>query len=258
MMRTVFLYGALGRRYGWRHRFDIASLPEAIFALEANHPGFRQAFWKGPAYSFVRGSTRRQGRSMAAEELPIQLGADDVHIIPAAAGRGGGGTGKSIGMIVLGVAMVAGAFITAGMSLAPSFAVGASELGLAGAGGGMSFAATGFGLGAEAFALPLLGSITYGNIAGIGAILALGGISQLISPTPQASPAYSQERPEARPSFIYSGPVNTAEQGGPIPIIYGRMRVGSTLTSSDISTDDLSYLSQTTLPNGGTARKDFY
>ncbi|MFO1083114.1 MAG: hypothetical protein U1E21_00990 [Reyranellaceae bacterium] len=260
MMRQVYLYGALGRRYGWRHRFDIASLPEAVWALEANHPGFRQAFFAGPAYAFVRGATRRHGRYLEERELALQLGPDDLHIVPAAAGRGGDG-GKSAGKIILGVAMVAGAFLTAGVG---ALAEGGLAAGVAMAETATPFsaAATGFltsgGLGATAFSLPLgLGAITYGNIAGIGAIMALSGISQLISPTPQVSPAYSQERPEARTSFIYSGPVNTAEQGGPIPIVYGRMRVGSTLASSDVGSDEVTALEQTALPDGGTARSAF-
>ena len=40
MLRKVYLYGVLGRRYGWRHELDIESLPEAVWALDANHPGF--------------------------------------------------------------------------------------------------------------------------------------------------------------------------------------------------------------------------
>lgn len=252
MMRHVYLYGALGRRYGQRHRFDIASLPEAVWALEANHPGFRQAFFCGPAYSFIRGATRRGGRYLGERELALQLGPDDVHIVPVAAGRGGGSDGgKAAGKIILGVAMVAGAFLTAG---ATTMVAGAVEAGMAATTAG----ATAGGLGATAFTLPLgLGAITYGNIAGIGAIMALSGISQLISPTPQASAAWSQERPEARPSFIYAGPVNTAEQGGPIPIVYGRMRVGSTLCSSDVGSDEVTALEQTALPPGGTARSAF-
>jgi predicted phage tail protein len=258
MLRAVYLHGALGRRYGHRHHFDIGTLPEAIWALEANYPGFRATFMRGPAYSFVRGSTRRAGRYLDLPEVVFQLGKDDVHIIPAAMGRGGGG-GKTVGKIVLGVAMIAGAFF-----LAPAAAgIGAAGMAEAGAFGaaaeGAAFSASVGLVDLGAIAIPSfgLGAITYGNIAGIGALLALSGVSQLLSPNAQAAPGYTPERPEARQSFIYSGAVNTAEQGGPIPIVYGRMRVGSTLAASAIGSDEVSTLPQTTLPDGGTARTSF-
>ena len=84
MLRKVYLYGVLGRRYGWRHEFDIETLPEAVWALEANHPGFKRDFLRGPAYSFVKGATRRAGIPMALAEVAMPLSRHDLHIVPAA------------------------------------------------------------------------------------------------------------------------------------------------------------------------------
>ncbi len=256
MMRQVYLYGALGRRFGYRHRLEVETLPEAIWALSAIRPGFKEYFFRGPAYSFVKGATRRGGIDLDLAELPMTLGRHDIHIMPAAMGAGGGSTGKTVGKIVLGVVMVAGAFFTAGASLAPMLALDSAMYGVsvgtlaATAGtGGMSAA---IGTGA------ILGSITYGNIAAAGAMMALTGVSQLISPTPQASQAaYTNfERPEARTSFIYGGAVNTSEQGGPIPILYGRMRIGSTLVAASVSTDQVEGTVTAGAP-GSTARQAF-
>jgi predicted phage tail protein len=147
--------------------------------------------------------------------------------------------------------MVAGAFFTAGATAAGTAAMAAGAEGL-----GIPASAAGFGLGLSV-ELPLIGAVTYGRIAGIGAMIALGGVSQLLSPVPHAAPSFSAERPEARPSFIYVGPTNTAEQGGPIPIVYGRMRIGSALVSSSVSTDQVEGAQGAGAVSGTTARASF-
>ncbi|MEK7994569.1 MAG: hypothetical protein AAB403_12265 [Planctomycetota bacterium] len=263
MLRNIYLYGALGRRFGYRHRYDVASLPEAVMALSANKRGFKSYFYSGPAYSFVKGSTRRAGMPMGLDDLSMQLGKNDVHIIPVAYGHGGGsGDGKAVAKIVLGVVMIAAAFFTAGASLSGMAALEggmlAAEMG--GVGAVSAAGAGGLGLGAAVFpGLPILGSFTYGSIAATGAMMSLSGISQMIASTPQASPqaaTASFERPDARTSFIYNGPVNTVEQGGPVPILYGRMRIGSTLISASISTDQIEGAQTAGLPDT-TARFAF-
>jgi len=240
MLRTVYLHGDLGRKFGWKHRFDVETLPEAVFALSANYPKFKPYFMRGPGYSFVKGATRREGQYLDLAELTMRLGQNDIHIIPAAYGNGGGDSGKSIGKIILGVVMIAGAFLTAGASLAASSALLAADIGVGVAGLGASAAAA-TGMGAAAFSLPLIGAISYGQIAATGFMMALGGVSSLLSATPQASGSnYSQmERPEARASFIYAGPANTTEQGGPVPVLYGQMRVGSLLVSGSVTSEDI-------------------
>ena len=263
MMRQVYLYGALGRRFGYRHRLEVDTLPEAIWALSAIRPGFKEYFFRGPAYSFVKGATRRGGVDLDLAELPMTLGKHDIHIMPAAMGAGGGSTGKTVGKIILGVVMIAGAFFTAGGSLAGLFG-GAAEVSATGglvAGAsveGSAIVAGGAAWGASVGTGAILGSITYGNIASVGLMMALTGVSQLISPTPQASQAAytNMERPEARTSFIYGGPVNTSEQGGPIPILYGRMRIGSTLVAASVSTDQIEGTVTAGAP-GTTARQPF-
>lgn len=274
MMRQVYLYGALGRRYGYRHRLEVDTLPEAIWALSAIRPGFKEYFFRGPAYSFVKGATRRGGIDLDLGELPMTLGKHDIHIMPAAMGAGGGGSGKAVGKVILGVVMIAGAFFTAGATLAvgsglattagattatASIASISSATALTTVGATATMASVGsLGMGAAIGSGAILGAITYGNIASVGLMMALTGVSQLISPTPQASQAaYTNfERPEARTSFIYGGAVNTSEQGGPIPILYGRMRIGSTLVAASVSTDQIEDTVTAGKP-GKTARHAF-
>jgi predicted phage tail protein len=65
---------------------------------------------------------------------------------------------------------------------------------------------------------------------GIG--LMISGIVQLLTPVPGPPP--ERNNPDERPSFVFTGPVNTSEQGGPIPICYGEFIIGSTIISAAI------------------------
>lgn len=71
--------------------------------------------------------------------------------------------------------------------------------------------------------------------AGVG--LTLGGVVELLSPVPKIKEP--EERPENKPSYLFNGPVNTTAQGHPVPIGYGRLRVGGGLISAGISIDQI-------------------
>jgi predicted phage tail protein len=257
MLRTVYLYGALGRRFGWRHRFNVATVGEAVAALSVNYPGFRDYFYRGPAYSIVKGATRREGTYLSVKELPIQLGEHDIHIIPAAYGqKGGGDTGKMVGKIIIGVVMMAAAFYLAPLAAGVEGSIAAGgDMIMAGAAD--AAVATG-GMSMPALSVPLIGAMTYGNIAAVGGMIAVSGVAGLLSTTPQASSATyaAMERPEARASFLYMGPANTMEQGGPVPILYGEMRIGSTLISGSIETHNVYDVTNSAQSPGGTAEVD--
>jgi predicted phage tail protein len=67
--------------------------------------------------------------------------------------------------------------------------------------------------------------------AGFG--LAMMGIQMMLAPKPK------MERPEsvvnsAKQSFLFSSKANVAEQGIPVPVGYGRLRVGSAVIQSTI------------------------
>ncbi|NBT52728.1 MAG: tail assembly protein, partial [Marivivens sp.] len=91
----------------------------------------------------------------------------------------------------------------------------------------------------------------------IGTSLILGGTAQLLSPTISDSPGSfgttSPSRARARDSFtpenneiadnrasyIFNGAENLTAQGNPVPILYGRMRVGSVVISAGLSVEDI-------------------
>lgn len=133
----------------------------------------------------------------AVDGLHIPL-SRTVQIVPVIAGAKGG-----IGGILLGGALIAASFYLPGSAL---FTVGTFS---------PSFASIAFGLGAS---------------------LALGGVSQLLSPMPKAGkPA---ESPQNEPSYSFNGPVNTTAQGQPVPVGYGRLIVGGAVISAGLTADD--------------------
>ena len=70
----------------------------------------------------------------------------------------------------------------------------------------------------------------------MGASLALGGIIELLSPTPKMS---SGNQRSDNTSYYFDGPVNTVDQGVPVPLIYGRILAGSQVISARVTIDQL-------------------
>lgn len=75
----------------------------------------------------------------------------------------------------------------------------------------------------------------------MGGTMILGGVVALLSPIPKASK--NKDRPENAPSYVFNGAVNTQAQGNPVPLLYGRMIVGSAVVSAGINAEDYSPVS---------------
>ncbi|HEJ7998257.1 TPA: tail assembly protein [Serratia liquefaciens] len=69
-----------------------------------------------------------------------------------------------------------------------------------------------------------------------GASMMLGGVIQMLSPM-QGGLA-SRQDPDNKPSFAFGGPVNTIAQGNPVPILYGKRRIGGAIISAGIYAED--------------------
>jgi len=140
-----------------------------------------------------------------------------IKIVPVLGGAGGG-----TGQILAGVALIAAAIITGGI------------------------ASAGVALGG------FMGIGTVGTaVVGIGAALVLGGVAQLLSPTPQIGqlgPVSSgglgnrtTENTELDPqaSYSFSGIQNTSKVGTAVPVVYGETIVGSVVISAGIDVDTI-------------------
>lgn len=79
------------------------------------------------------------------------------------------------------------------------------------------------------------GQIGFG-LAMSGASMMLGGVVQMLSPM-QGGLA-SRQDPDNKPSYAFGGPVNTIAQGNPVPILYGRRRIGGAIISAGIYAED--------------------
>ena len=227
-MKKVVLRGELGKQFGRVHHFDLNTPAEAIRALCANFEGFQEslvtAAERGVGYIVQVGKSAIE----ELDEIHNPTGqSEEISITPVLAGAGGGGVGK----ILVGVALVAAAIV-----FAPA---GAGFLGL----GAGATTAAGFTLGAAASSA----------IGFIGASLILSGTAQLLSPQPAELPGLTgatgargnsfnpvnNDPADNRSSYIYNGAVNLTAQGNPVPICYGRMRVGSVVVSAGVSTTDI-------------------
>ncbi|MDE2097819.1 MAG: tail assembly protein [Patescibacteria group bacterium] len=82
------------------------------------------------------------------------------------------------------------------------------------------------GIGLSASTITSLG----GMVSAFGASLILGGIAQVLSKPPQQ---------QASNSYMISGPVNTTQEGAPVPILYGRLMIGSMVISANLVSYDI-------------------
>lgn len=68
----------------------------------------------------------------------------------------------------------------------------------------------------------------------VGVTMVVGGVIQLLSPQRK-----KEQRNEGLPSYAFDGPVNNTEQGGPVPLLFGRLICGSVVVSQGLSTEEL-------------------
>ncbi|KKC64317.1 phage tail assembly protein [Citrobacter amalonaticus] len=70
----------------------------------------------------------------------------------------------------------------------------------------------------------------------IGAAMMVGGVAQMLSP--QATGLASKQSADNRASYAFGGVTNTAAQGYPVPLLYGRRRIGGAIISAGIYVGD--------------------
>jgi predicted phage tail protein len=199
MIRTIYLDGALGAKYGTQFELEVDTIPEAVRALSMQLKGLKEDIESG-SFFISRGSL-----DIGAEMLGVTLGnTKEVRITPVLEGSKNSGVGK----VIIGVLIIAAAFFTAGASLAAMGAV--SVMGV---------------------------SMT--SVAMYGLAIAVGGIAQMLAPTPNVGDYGSREKDEKQ-SFLFNGAANTVEQGGAVPLIYGtKIRTGSVVISAGLSVEQI-------------------
>lgn len=92
-------------------------------------------------------------------------------------------------------------------------------------------------------ALIAIGIATYGSSAaigvqlvGLGLAVSLAGVAHLLAPSP---PSTIGTQDKTRASYIFSGAVNTVQQGECVPVAYGAPWVGSAVGSAGMDSVDI-------------------
>lgn len=70
----------------------------------------------------------------------------------------------------------------------------------------------------------------------IGAAMMVGGVAQMLSP--QSSGLASKQSADNHASYAFGGVTNTAAQGYPVPLLYGKRRIGGAIISAGIYVED--------------------
>ena len=203
MLRKLKLYGQLAEFIGHKEfEIKVNSVSQAVSFLIHNFPEVER--FMGPKYYQVKVGNY----DIDENELSYPVGQEDIHFIPAISGAGRGS-----GKILLGAALIGGAFLftplTMGSFFSPIVAPG-------------SFAA----------AMPLTKAAI-----GIGAALVLSGVSDMLFPLPEPQKFNSEEDPQL--SFNFSGVQNTSRAGTPVPIVYGEIITGSVVISAAVDTNQV-------------------
>ena len=204
MLRKIKLYGELAKFLGQKtFEAEVHNAAQAIRFLVVNFPQLEKHM--ADRYYKVAVNNWEIGK----DELHYPNGQEDIKIIPVV-----GGAGRGWGKILLGAALIAGAFLVPGSSLK----FGKAFFGKASVKG--SFAAA--------------GAFTKATVA-IGGALVLSGTGDLLTPVPKID---GQEQ-DPRLSFNFSGIQNTSQAGVPVPVIYGQVLTGSVVISANIENEQV-------------------
>ncbi|MDK6382393.1 MULTISPECIES: tail assembly protein [Citrobacter freundii complex] len=70
----------------------------------------------------------------------------------------------------------------------------------------------------------------------IGAAMMVGGVAQMLSPQPGG--LSSKQDADNKASYAFGGVTNTTAQGNPVPLAYGKRRIGGAIISAGIYVED--------------------
>lgn len=213
-MTTVTLHGNLGREIGETWELQLRQPREAIAAIEAN---------TGKLYNYLRAHKETEYRVIvngkdhgSIDELYLLGEFETIDIVPVPAGSGGG-----LWQVIIGVVLIIVGIVI-----------------IVATGGAATPGVVGFWQAAAPY------------IIGAGISLVLGGVSQMLAPSPKlgASQFARAFKPQSNQlssddkngkgigaSYLFNGAINTTSQGNPVQVIYGLMIVGSQTISIAIT-----------------------
>ncbi len=203
MLRKIKLYGELADFVGHKE-FEVKAdtLASAISFLVNNFEGIDK--FMNPKYYQVKIGNYAIDES----EINYPIGKEDIHFVPVITGAG-----RGFGKVLLGAALIAGAFLFTPLAPSQFFNPIVSP---------GSFAAA--------------SSITKA-VVGIGGALVLQGVSEMLFPLPKPPKFESEEDP--RLSFSFGGTQQTGRAGTPVPLVFGEIFTGSVVISGSVDTEQV-------------------
>lgn len=177
--------------------FYVTTPAEALRAALLQVEGLEKALRDADKHG-IKFAVLNGKRPVSVEELHLGV-RDVVTIMPVEDGSKSG-----VSQVLVGAVIIAAAFYTGGASLT--------------AGG--------------------LTTTTMGGIAvNLGVAMVLGGITQMLAPSPEGPQDSSDV--ENKPSYAFGGPINTVSQGNPVAVFYGEREVGGAVISAGIYNEDI-------------------
>ena len=202
MLRKIKLYGELAKFLGQRtFEAEVNNAAQAIRFLVVNFPKL-ESHMADRYYKIIVDNDW----TLTDEELHHPTGQNDIKIVPVVAGAGSG-AGRQI---LIGAAIIGISFLFPGGGLFMHYAVAAA--------------------GTAGF-LTKVGTLT----SYIGAAMVLTGVSTLLTPVE----TIPEENQDPRRSFNFSGIQNTSRAGVAVPVVYGRIMVGSIVVSANIENEQV-------------------
>jgi predicted phage tail protein len=229
-MTNITLHGEIAEQVGRENwKIKVNSIKEALRAIQVLSKGKLLKYLIGAAEKSVEYkvivnkreimnpeniSLEKPESILNSELVMINEKLETLDIVPIIRGAGGGGnsTTKGVLALVLGVILIATGIGAAG---------GVTFLGMAGVKGG---------LGATMLSGALIG-------AGVG--LAVTGITLLMMSPPKFDDFRKIQEDGSKPNYLFDGPSNILGEGGPVPIGYGKMKIGSQTVEVSVNNVEL-------------------
>mgnify|MGYP003128410631 CR=1 FL=1 len=194
-MTQVKLLGELGKKFGSEWTSNSKSMRDIFKLIECQVDGFKE--YLEDCHEKNIGFTIQNGDDFIDYEDLVLCQVKDTVIISAVPA----GSGKGLGKILAAIAVIAVIFLFPG-----TFLTGVE----AGASMGEAFGSL---MSGDA-ALKSTGYL----LTSIGANLAIAGLTEMSAPDAGGM--------TSDPSFLFNGGNNSIEQGQPVPLLYGRVKIG--------------------------------
>ena len=202
-MTNVIIHGKLGKIYGKNHKFKLRKMSEIVPAINANSPGFRHKIlgdFKSGYHYYYVDPKNPEKKYDRPEVFLNAKPPEEIHIVPAILGSG------PVGLIITGLGL-----------------------------GGLGATAA-----AQNFLISKALEISLGDVLiNIAIGLVIQGVAAILFPPPEPVVQQQESRIDTS-SYIFSSLKNTATQGFPIPLVYGELRVGSNIVSTNVVSEDMS------------------